>query len=145
MKKIILVLSFIFLMITSSQAAKIYYGDFHKVTYIRNYDGDTVTFNIPNAHPLIGKKINIRVAGIDTPERRGKCQKEKDLAMKAKLIVRNLLKDAKDISLINIQRGKYFRLIAVIIADNIDISKILLEQNLAVEYFGGKKTKDWCL
>lgn len=33
------------------------------VKYVRNYDADTVTFNIPKVHPLLGKKVNIRVSG----------------------------------------------------------------------------------
>jgi hypothetical protein len=28
---------------------------------IRNYDADTITFDIPNVHPLIGDKISVRV------------------------------------------------------------------------------------
>ena len=49
------------------------------VKFIKNYDGDTLTVNIPGVHPLLGKKIRIRVNGIDTPEIRGRsvCEKKK--------------------------------------------------------------------
>ena len=36
---------------------------FRCVKYIKNYDADTITFDIPNIHPLLGKKISIRVTG----------------------------------------------------------------------------------
>jgi len=58
--------------------------NFYDVEYVRNYDGDTITVNINDVHPLLGDNINIRVRGIDTPEIRGKCQYEKDLAYEAK-------------------------------------------------------------
>jgi len=42
------------------------------------------------------------------------------------------------------QRGKYFRIVARIIADGVDISDLLIERQLAVFYDGGTKVKDWC-
>ncbi len=70
-------------------------ANFRCVKYIKNYDADTVTFNIPNIHPLIGKKINIRVSGVDTPEIRtkNKCEKEIDSAEESALD-KNLSYDA---------------------------------------------------
>ena len=57
--------------------AKQSFGDYEGAIYVRNYDGDTITFNLPNLHPIIGKKIRVRLNGIDTPEIKGKCDKEK--------------------------------------------------------------------
>ncbi|MEE8448005.1 MAG: hypothetical protein V3S39_00085 [Thermodesulfobacteriota bacterium] len=48
------------------------YGDFTDVQFIRCYDGDTCTFDIPYVHPLLGKRIAVRFRGIDTPEIKGK-------------------------------------------------------------------------
>ena len=79
MKKYFLILIFI-LFATTVNARQKSYGNFTNVKYVRNYDGDTITFNIRQAHPIIGDRINIRVNGIDTPEIRGKCSKEKNLA-----------------------------------------------------------------
>ena len=42
------------------------------VRYVRNYDGDTITFDIDGLHSIVGKNISVRVLGIDTPEIRGK-------------------------------------------------------------------------
>jgi RNA-directed DNA polymerase len=44
---------------------------------------------------IISEKISIRVNGIDTPEIRGKCEKEKYDAQQAKEMVADILKDAK--------------------------------------------------
>ena len=87
------------------------------VKYVRNYDADTVTFNIPKVHPLLGKKVNIRVSGVDTPEIRTKNKCEKEKARNAKKLVANLFKHAKRIDLENIKRGKYFRIVADVIID----------------------------
>ena len=52
-----------------------------KVTSI--YNGDTFRANIAGLHSLIGERIDIRVAGVDTPEMRSKRKQEKDLARQA--------------------------------------------------------------
>ena len=89
-------------------------ADFPNVTYHRCYDGDTCTFTIPNVHPLFGENISVRIAGIDTPEIRGKCQKEKALAMQARNLARRMLGQARRVDLLDTERGKYFRIVAKI-------------------------------
>jgi endonuclease YncB( thermonuclease family) len=122
-----------------------YAYDFNNVKYIRNYDGDTITFNIKNVHPLLGEEINIRIKGIDTPEIRAKCDNEKILALKAKLFVEDLCINAKRISLKNAERGKYFRIVADVYIDKINIGKLLLNNKIAVPYDGGTKINFWCI
>ena len=84
-------------------SAKQKFGDYEGAIYVRNYDGDTITFNLPGLHPIIGKKINIRVNGIDTPEIKSKCEKETYNAHKAQQIVADILKDAEQITLKNME------------------------------------------
>jgi len=120
------------------------YGNFNDVEYISNYDGDTIKVNIKDLHPLIGKGITIRVNGIDTPEMKGGCEKSKIMAKEAKSVVQNLLSNSKKIDLINCKRGKYFRIVADVIADNINIGNLLLVKGLAVKYDGTTKKQDWC-
>ena len=118
---------------------------FRCVTYVKNYDGDTVTFNISNVHSLLGNSISVRVRGIDTPEMKGKSPCEKERARKAQRLVEGILRGAKRIELTNIERGKYFRILANVIADGESIDKILIEHRLAVPYDGGtKRSVDWC-
>lgn len=118
---------------------------FKCVEYLSNYDGDTITFNIPHTHPLFGTKISVRVRGLDTPELRGRPTCEKDLAKVAKERVQTLLSKAKRIDLTEIGRDKYFRVLANVVVDGQSLSTILLEQNLAYQYDGGTKRKvNWC-
>ena len=124
--------------------AKQKFGDYEHAIYVKNYDGDTVTFNLPKLHPIIGNKIVVRINGIDTPEIKGKCEKEKYNAQQAKNIVEDLLKDAERIDLKNLQRGKYFRLVADIYADGENLADILIDAGMAVKYEGGKKNVRWC-
>ena len=120
------------------------YGDIQGAVYVRNYDGDTITFNLPGLHPIIGEKVSIRVNGIDSPEIRGKCDQEKYSAKQGKELVADILKDAERIDLKNMKRGKYFRIVADVFVDGENLSDILIEAGMAVRYDGGKKTHKWC-
>ena len=71
-------------------AKSIIFGDFNNVQYVKNYDGNTITVNILKVHPLLGYHIKIRIRGIDCPEIRSHCLKEKQLAIKAKNIVHRI-------------------------------------------------------
>ena len=107
------------------------------------YDGDTFRVDIDSLPPIVGKNMPIRLNGVDTPEIRGKCQYEKDLALKARDFVRNKLANAKEIKLTRLQRGKYFRVVADVYLDGVSLEQELLENQLAYKYTGGKKSS-WC-
>jgi micrococcal nuclease len=81
----------------------------------------------------------------DTPEIKGKCDKEKYDAQQAKEMVADILKDAEQITLKNMERGKYFRIAADVIVDGENLADLLIEAGMAVRYDGGKKTKNWPL
>ena len=118
---------------------------FNCVKYLKNYDGDTVTFDIPKVHPLLGKSISIRVMGVDTPELRTKDKCEKAKGKIAKKLVRALLKDSKRIDLKNIKRGKYFRIVADVYHDGKSLKDSLIKNKLAYPYDGGSKSNpNWC-
>ena len=93
---------------------------------------------------IISEKISIRVNGIDTPEIRGKCEKEKYDAQQAKEMVADILKDAKVVTLKNMQRRKYFRIAADVMIDGEDLGELLVEAGMAIRYDGGKKTHKLC-
>ena len=120
------------------------YGDYQGAIYLQNYDGDTIRFDLPKYPPIAGDDIRVRVNGIDTPEIQGKCEKEKYDANQAKEMVTDILKDAEQIELKNMERGKYFRIAADVIVDGENLADILIEAGMAVRYDGGKKTHKWC-
>jgi micrococcal nuclease len=119
------------------------YGTVKVSKVISVYDGDTFRVDIDSLPPIVGKNIPIRLNGVDTPEIQGKCQYEKDLALKARDFVRNKLVNAKEIKLSKLQRGKYFRVVADVYVDGISLEQELLDNELAYKYTGGKKSS-WC-
>ena len=139
MKKLFLLLCLGFF---SAQAAP-EYGSVIVSKVISVYDGDTFRVDIDSLPPIVGKNIPIRLNGVDTPEIRGKCQYEKDLALKARDFVRNKLANAKEIKLSKLQRGKYFRVVADVYVDGVSLEQELLDNELAYKYTGGKKSS-WC-
>ena len=141
MKKLFLLLALCLGVFTAQAAPE--YGTVIVSKVISVYDGDTFRVDIDSLPPIVGKNIPIRLNGVDTPEIRGKCEYEKDLAIKARDFVRNKLANAKEIKLNNLQRGKYFRVVANVIVDEVSLEKELLENKLAYKYSGGKKSS-WC-
>jgi len=131
------------LLITFQVQAAPQYGTVTVSKVISVYDGDTFRVNIDSLPPIVGKNIPIRVNGVDTPEIRGKCQYEKNLALKARDFVRAKLSNAKEIKLTNLQRGKYFRMVANVLVDGVNLERELLDNELAYRYDGGKKLS-WC-
>jgi len=119
--------------------------EFRCVEYVRNYDADTITVNIPGVHPLIGDKISIRVFGIDTPEVKTKDSCEKLAANRAKDLVTKMLLRAKRIDLVDVQKDKYFRILAKVKVDGVDLGQTLIDAKMAYPYFGDTKQKrNWC-
>ena len=140
----ILMVLILFLLTATSSHSEQSFGDYEGAIYVRNYDGDTITFNLPNLHPIIGKKIRVRLNGLDTPEIRGKCDKEKYNAEQARDMVTDILKDAERIDLKNMGRGKYFRIVADVYVDGENLAEALIDSGMAVKYDGGKKNARWC-
>jgi len=111
-------------------------------TVVSVYDGDTLTVN---AYPWPGMTIRtaVRINGIDTPEIRGLCDAEKELAKRARDYVRATVGD--HVQLTNITLGKYAgRVIAdVLLADGRSLTALLITEGLGREYHGGRR-EGWC-
>ena len=105
------------------------------------YDGDTCKFDIPDVPPVFGKNLSIRIRGIDTPEIRGKCENEKVLAKKAKEFINFLMNKATTIEIKNVERGKYFRVVADVYVDGKSIAEYMIQNNYALPY---AENIDWC-
>ncbi len=118
-------------------------ADFYDVRWHRCYDGDTCTYSIANIPAIFGDKISVRIRGIDTPEIRGKCDIEKSRAKQVRDFVEELHSQATKIDLKDCERGKYFRLVCDVFLDGENLSDILLENDYARKYDGGKR-ESWC-
>ena len=120
-------------------AVKKAYGDAVVSQVISVYDGDTFTVDIDEFPPIIGEKVSVRIAGIDTPEIRSKSPEVKEKALLARFYTEIALGKAKEIVLKNIRRDKYFRILAKVIVDGKDLAQDLIKNGLAIKYNGGKK------
>ena len=105
------------------------------------YDGDTFTCDLEGLHPLIGERIGIRIRGIDTPEMNDDRPNIRDKAIAARDYVHKRLVTARKIVLRNVERDKYFRILADVEVDGVQLSRELLAKKLAKVYDGGTKTE----
>ena len=117
-----------------------------KIADIRTIDGDTVEIMNLELPKHLKPKI-FRVYGIDTPESKkqfAKCKKEIELGLKAKKFTEDFLGDIAFASFLD-HPDKYGRiLINIRNAQGQDLAQELIKAGLAVEYYGDKKTKNWC-
>lgn len=106
-------------------------------------DGDTLSVRL---HVWIGQQVetSVRIAGIDTPEMKGKCEKERGMARAARSELENLLSTG-DIVLTDIRLEKYAgRVLAKAhTSAGISIAEHLIAKGLARPY-AGKKRLGWC-
>lgn len=105
------------------------------------YDGDTFTAMIDMGLGIHFLR-SVRILGIDTPERRGKCAHEKAMALQAKAVLEKLL--GEEVILSGIDEGKWAgRALAYVRADGVNVAQEMIEQGLARPYYGGKRG-GWC-
>ena len=117
--------------------------ELQNVEVLSVYDGDTFKVNIPCDMKVFCEKVNVRVRGVDTPEIKGKTEREKELAQKARAFTQDFLKK-KPIFLNNCGRDKYFRLLCNV-SNNTgqDLAQALIQADLGYEYWGGAKSKQY--
>ena len=117
----------------------------------RVVDGDTIDVTIDLGFELY-KKERVRVAGIDTPEKRTRDLEEKALGIDATNYLKNKLEDtiAGDDELIIRTElkggvGKYGRLLGwLYIGDEqVSINEQMIDEGYAWSYDGGTKQKDF--
>jgi endonuclease YncB( thermonuclease family) len=109
----------------------------------RVIDGDTIEIKDSNAPISILKTIKShRLHGIDTPEIKGKCEKERELALKAKYFTQNFITLNSQIYY-HKKLDKYGRFLIDIKDNNKDLATELVVAGLAV-YYEGETKYDWC-
>lgn len=139
------VFSMIFLVLPVTGNAKEVMDNPVSATVLRVIDGDTIEVN---AHIWLGVKVNtiVRIYGIDTPEIKGKCAYESDLARQAKHFMEQAISGKnKQIVLHNIMYDKYGgRIVAAIETNEYkDLGDELINKGFAYSYFGERK-RSWC-
>lgn len=89
-------------------------------------------------------RMAVRLAGIDTPEIRGRCEAERTLALQARDFVIERLSAASDVRFCDPQWGRYGgRVVARVEVDGIDLADLLAHHGLGRPYDGGQR-QGWC-
>ncbi len=139
--KIIITITF-FVLLAKMAFAKEYLPGPYIATVKQVIDGDTFEAKIK---VWLGQDVvtRVRLRNIDTPEIKGKCQSEIDLAERAKETMEKLTK-GQSLVLTNISFGKYGnRIIANAHVGPSDVSEVMIKSGLAQKYNGGKR-QSWC-
>ena len=125
--------------------------NFRVVSIDRVVDGDTIDVSIDLGFDLI-KKERVRIAGVDTPEKRTRDLEEKALGIDATNWMKKNLEetiDGDDELTIRTElqggMGKYGRLLGWLYVgdDDVSLNEKMIAEGYAWEYDGGTKKKDF--
>jgi len=117
----------------------------------RVYDGDTFYINLTGLPPVFGKELPIRVRGVDTPELRSRCgsqtakEREKAFGQYVRDQVIQYLLSAQRITIHEMERGSFFRVVADVVVDGVDLRQWLLDKGYAYEVIDEEMNPEyWC-
>ena len=125
--------------------------NFRVISIDKVVDGDTIDVTIDLGFDLY-KKERVRVAGVDTPEKRTRNLEEKALGLDATAWIKNKLEgavDGDDDLIIRTELdggvGKYGRLLGWLYIGDSDVSlnEQMITEGYAWAYDGGTKQKDF--
>ena len=118
-------------------------ASFDDVSIASVYDGDTFKINLNCSLAVYCEKVPVRVLGVDTPEIKGKTEREKKLAQQAKEFTKHFLAQGP-VSLTHCGRDKYFRLLCdVTNGEGKNLAQELIKHKLGYAYDGGTKSKQF--
>jgi len=110
---------------------------------LRTVDGDTVDVRLDLGFKIY-HKARVRLYGIDTPESRTRDKDEKARGLLAKNHILQALEDGESVVIetkLKDSRGKFGRVLGVLVIDGVDINQQLIDSYLAVAYTGQNKKK----
>lgn len=109
----------------------------------RIVDGDTVDVDIDLGFDMVLSNQRIRLYGIDSPESRTRDKEEKFYGKLATQFLKDQCKKSSSITLKTHldKKGKYGRILGEIIIDGVNINQLMVEEHMAVEYFGRSKSE----
>ena len=113
---------------------------------LRVVDGDTVAVDASADMPPELARLNVRLDGVDTPEKggRAKCDEERAAGRAATAFTEEAIAGASAIVVRNPKWGKYGgRVLAELMLDGRSLSAWLIAEGLGRPY-EGKKRGSWC-
>lgn len=118
----------------------------YDVQIVSIYDGDTFRIELPGL-PAELNPVGVRVRGVDTPELRGKCQAEKQLAERAKqFTINHLNRSAGYVRIGDLEWDKYGGRVDADVylgPQRQSLASLLIQAGLARPYNGGRRGS-WC-
>ncbi len=112
----------------------------YRCTVTRIVDGDTVDAEIDLGFDIVFKS-RIRLFGVDTPESRTRDLDEKARGKLASAFLKDKIDNAEFVKVQTKldKKGKFGRVLGVIVADDLDLNQEMIRKNLAVAYYGQSK------
>jgi len=110
----------------------------------RIVDGDTIDISIDLGFDLT-KKERVRLAGIDTTEKRTKNLKEKEMGYQATEFLEMHLMEASKLTVRTEKDGKFGRMLGWLYKsdkDTMSINQIMIDKGYAWPYDGGTKVRN---
>ena len=110
---------------------------------VRVVDGDTLDVIFDLGFDVMLKQ-RIRMFGIDTPESRTRDKVEKKFGLASKKYLKDNIALAQDVvckTHVRDARGKFGRVLGEIWCDGTKMNKQMIEENMAVAYYGDNKDK----
>ena len=113
----------------------------YKARIIKIVDGDTIKCDIDLGFDIVMANQTIRLYGVDTPESRTSDKEEKYYGNISKQFLKDYCPKGTWIILRTHldKKGKFGRILGELIVNDTNLNKALIEENLAVEYFGQSK------
>lgn len=106
------------------------------------YDADTIRIVMPGLPPELAA-VSVRIRGIDAPEIKGKCARERTAALAARDYVEDLVRSGRTFEFCDPEWEKYGRVLVSLRIDGRDVASALLKKGLARPY-GGERRVGWC-
>ena len=113
---------------------------------LRVVDGDTVAVDASTDLPPELAKVNVRLRGVDTPEKggRAKCDAEKEAGQAATVFTTDAIAGAQHVQVRDPEWGKWGgRVVADLILDGRSLSEELIAAGHGRLYDGGRRGS-WC-
>lgn len=112
------------------------------VDYI--FDGDTFAAKVL-LEDDIKITVRVRLINVDTPEMKGECDAETEMAIAAKDRLAEMIPVGSVVELSSVKDDKYLGRIDAYVKtkDGTDVGEVLIKENLGRRYSGGKR-QSWC-
>lgn len=143
MKKMLITLLFIPLTVFAQKQKE---GVVYDVVINRVIDGDTVAFQAPFLPAPLKPELNLRVFGVDTPEKahRAKCAQEDARGQAATAFTRTAINQSQKRQIVLMDWDKFGgRVLGDLLLDGKSLRQMLIANGFAREYYGEAKTS-WC-